>query len=176
MAQIKKKCFDENGSAISDNISGIHPLALRVSPPSSQPACRSEDIIETGNQLAKYIDRFQQQMKMFMDTQVPYDVSTLSDDDMKNRLKEKVHLLVDGLDVCDRMEKDRVAEMVTYVEKALSIMQDYSQDQVHVMYELRCFHFSSFVHNHLHNNAYTGSGILLCSSTGGVSTMMSAGM
>ena len=65
---------------------------------------------------------------MFLDTQVPYDVSTLSDDDMKNRLKEKVHLLVDGLDVCDRMEKDRVAEMVTYVEKALSIMQDYSQD------------------------------------------------
>ena len=128
MAQIKKKCFDENGSAISDNISGIHPLALRVSPPSSQPSCRSEDIIETGNQLAKYIDRFQQQMKMFLDTQVPYDISTLSDEDTKNRLKEKVHLLVDGLDVCDRMEKDRVAEMVTYVEKALSIMQDYSQD------------------------------------------------
>lgn len=44
------------------------------------------------------------------------------------------------------------------------------------MYELSCFHFSSFVHNHLYNSVYTGSGILLCSSTGGVSTMMSAGM
>lgn len=126
ITQIKRKCFDSQGAMIHDDTHGIHPLVFRVPPPSNQPLCRRKAIVEKGNQLLKDISQFQDDVMLLLDTQVQDDLSSLSDEELKNRLKEKVHLLADSIPACERMERDGIAEVVTYLEKAISTIQDCS--------------------------------------------------